>query len=264
MMRDIGPFGGKNHRTSRGGNVHSYEQRRWVGVALAAGAVLLLGSCSRSDSSGATKLGGQQGVFGVDGPATLKYLSGLDFTVASTGDSVLVKQYPCADPTKCPAGGVRLMFIPEQSAQIRDWTKAMTKKNEGYVVAAVLNVDGVTFPDLGLDPGKLAYAWVGQTGTTEGERGFAVYRIDKVTGLTQATWWKTSNVSHCDNTATRNEPSVKDKYPVGETCTPIQVGQNSLGVSTAFAAVPRPYAALQPIGQLWISCSGGCCQVMGD
>jgi hypothetical protein len=246
--------------------VHSANKknslRRQLTVASLFCAAFLITGCSKGGNTGATG-NGQKGGFGVDGPATLKYLNTLDFTIASVGDSLLVQKFQCTTPgNKCPPAGVRLMFIPEAGAYKRDWQKAMTKDNEGYVVATILNVDDTTFTDLGLEPGKLAYAWIGQTGGTSAERGFAVYRIDTSTGLKQATWSQTDSVSHCDNSAYRDKPSIKAKYPDGETCTPITVAQSIFGPRVAYAATAR--TAFQGIHGLWISCSQGCCQVSPD
>jgi hypothetical protein len=234
--------------------------RRQLTAMLLFGAAFLIAGCSKESNTVATG-NGQKGGFGVDGPATLKYLNTLDFTIASVGDSVLVKKYPCKTPgNTCPPDGVRLMFIPEAGAYKRDWQKAMQKDNEGYVVAAILNVDDTTFTDLGLAPGKLAYAWVGQTGGTTADRGFAVYRVDVSTGLRQATWSETSKVSHCDNSAYRDKPSVKDKYPEKETCTPITIAESVFGPRVAYAATSLSAFQVELSG-LWISCTGGCCEV---
>ncbi|MFN2602513.1 MAG: hypothetical protein ABR582_07145 [Gemmatimonadaceae bacterium] len=240
---------------------NSLRRQRTV-VSLFCAAFLIAG-CSKRGNTVASG-NGQKGGFGVDGAATLRYLNTLDFTIASVGDSVLVQKYPCTTPgNTCPPEGVRLMFIPEAGAYKRDWQKAMTKDNEGYVVAAVLNVDDTAFTDLGLEPGKLAYAWVGQTGGTSADRGFAVYRIDTSTGLKQATWSETSNVSHCDNSAYRDKPSVKAKHPGSETCTPITVAQSIFGPRVAYAATARSAVQFGLQG-LWISCSQGCCEVGAD
>ena len=246
-------------------DTHDKDLYQRLTVASLLFAMSLTVGCSRgSTTAGGGALNGQNGAFGVDGPATLKYLNTLDFTIASVGDSVLVKKYQCTTPgNTCPPDGVRLMFIPEAGAYKRDWQKAMTKNNEGYVVATLLNVDDTVFTDLGLEPGKLAYVWVGQTGATTADRGFAIYRIDLSTGLKQATWSETSKLSHCDNANYRDKPSVKDKYPSGETCTPITVAQSIFSPRVAYAATAR--SALQGgISGLWISCSGGCCEVSTD
>ncbi len=246
---------------------HMRLLRRFRRVTLGAVAIFLAGDCyNQNKTAGGTQVTGQKGGFGIDGPETLKYLNSLDFTIASVGDSLLVKKYLCTAPgNTCPADGVRLMFIPEAGAYKRDWESAMKKNNEGYVVATVLNVDDVTFPDLGLEPGKLAYAFVGQVGTTADERGFAIYRIDPLTGLKQATWSLTTDVKHCPNGAYRDKPAVKAMHPGPEPCTPITVAEASNGIAMAYAAVPRASTAFAAgLGQLWISCSGGCCEVKSE
>ena len=149
--------------------------------------VMLLAAGWRTYSSAA--IAGPRGQFGVNGPETLKYLGGLDFTIASTGDSNVVKQYTCAvNPSSCPAAGVRLMLIPEAAAAERDWESAMQPGRAGHVVAMVLNVDGATFSYLGLKPGERAYAWVGQIGPKTTDRGFAIYRVD-ASGVATNTWF---------------------------------------------------------------------------
>ena len=223
-------------------------------------AVSLIAACSNRNAT-ATRDDGKKGTFGENGKETLQYLDKLDFTIASVGESVLVKKYKCTPQGTCPPDGVRLMFIPETGAYKRDWQKAMTKDNEGYVVAAVLNVDNTVFADLGLEPGKLAYVWVGQIGATTDLRGLAVYRLDD-NGVRAATWSQTSKLNLCTkpNSPTRTRPSIKGKYPDGETCTQISVAQSIFGPRVAYAATARS-AFQEIISGLWISCSGGCCEV---
>ena len=204
---------------------------------------------------------GPKGQFGVDGAETLKYLRGLDFTIASTGDSIVVKQYPCAvNPTQCPTAGVRLMLIPESSAEQRDWESAMEPNRSGHVVAVVVNVDGMTFPDLGLKSGERAYAWVGQIGPNATDRGFAIYRLD-ANGVATNTWFMTKDVSRCENSEVRSKPAIKTAHPAGGSpCVRIGLASPSLGMFASHTATPASAGALLA-GQLWISCSGGCCEV---
>jgi hypothetical protein len=221
------------------------------------GAVLLVG-CKR----GAGKeplVTNPKGQFGADSAETQNYLNGLDFTIASTGDSILVAQYPCANPASCPAGGVWLMFVPEQHAEQRDWKNDMKKNAAGDVVAMVINIDSIAFPDLGLAPKKIAYAWVGQNGPDPiNDRGFGVYRLGP-NGLTAGSWFVSKDVQHCDNPATRGKPAIKDHHPGSDsTCVPI-VAKASFGVKSAYASTTT--RSLMLSGGLWISCSGGCCQV---
>ena len=227
------------------------------GILLVVGSFLAIGWKGYSTATSA----GPKGQFGVDGVETLKYLRGLDFSIASTGDSIVVKQYPCAvTPTQCPAAGVRLMLIPEASAEQRDWESAMEANRSGHVVAMVVNVDGMTFPDLGLKSGERAYAWVGQIGPNATDRGFAVYRLD-ANGVATNTWFLTKDVSHCENSELRSKPAIKTAHPAGGLpCVRIGLASTSPGMFASHTTTPASTGALLA-GQLWISCSGGCCEV---
>ncbi len=213
-------------------------------------------------SSSRAAIAGPKGKFGVNGPETLSYLRGLDFSIASTGDSIVVKQYPCTvTPTACPAAGVRLMLIPEAAAAERDWESAMQANRAGHVVAMVVNVDGMTFPDLGLAPGERAYAWVGQTGTSATDRGFAIYKLNS-SGITTYTWFLTKNVSHCDNNVPRSKPAIKTAHPPGGSpCVPLNSSTASQGMLASRMTTASTISTLVG-GPLWISCSGGCCEVV--
>lgn len=208
-------------------------------------------------------MAGPKGQLGVDGTETLRYLRSLDFTISSTGDSNVVKQFACGvSQSTCPAAGVRLMLIPEAAAEERDWESAMQPGRSGHVVAMVMNVDGVTFPDLNLKPGERAYAWVGQIGANASDRGFAIYKLD-VNGMATNTWFKTTDVSHCDNIAVRSKPAIKTAHPPGgPPCARIKTGA-SLATLASHTMSSEMTASLIG-GSLWISCSGGCCQVTAN
>jgi hypothetical protein len=152
------------------------------------------------------------------------------------------------------------MLIPEAAAEERDWESAMQPGRPGHVVAIVMNVDGVTFPDLNLKPGERAYAWVGQIGSNAADRGFAIYKLD-ASGTATNTWFRTTDVSHCDNIAVRSKPAIKTAHPAG--------GAPCYRIKTGAAAMLASHNTSHALtggmvgGSLWISCSGGCCQVTG-
>ena len=157
------------------------------------------------------------------------------------------------------------MIIPETSSHQRDWESAMRVNHAGHVVSMVVNVDGMAFPDLGLQPGERAYAWVGQIGTTATERGFAIYRLNS-SGVTTNTWFKATDVKHCDNDEVRSKPSVKTAHPTppgSAACVAIPVGTASLATLASHTTSTASMRAAFQQGQLWISCSGGCCEVTG-
>jgi hypothetical protein len=239
------------------GNEAPSRTRFVYGVSVLICAVVLAGGW-KNFSNAATA--GPKGQFGVDGAETLKYLRGLDFTIASTGDSNVVKQYQCGvNPNSCPSEGIRLMLVPEAAAEQRDWESAMQPGRAGHVVAIVVNVDGKPFPDLNLKPGERAYAWVGQIGQNATERGFAIYKLD-ANGLATNTWFKTTDVSHCDNDDIRNKPAIKTAHPAGgKPCARIKVG--SASIASLASHTSRDLTGAMVGGSLWISCSGGCCQV---
>lgn len=237
------------------GNAVLNRSRFVYGVAFLIGVTGLAGGW-KSFSNAA--MAGPKGQFGVDGAETLKYLRGLDFTISSTGDSNIVTSYTCAT---CQAAGVRLMLVPEANAEERDWESAMQPGRAGHVVAIVMNVDAVPFPDLNLKPGERAYAWVGQIGTNAADRGFAIYKLD-ANGVATNTWFKTTDVSHCENSDVRTKPAIKTAHKGGgQPCVRIKTG-NSIAALASHDMSTRMTDLV--IGKsLWISCSGGCCQVTG-
>ena len=243
----------------RNGDSAASRSRFVYGAAFLICVMLLVGGWKSMSN---TAIAGPRGQFGVNGAETLKYLRELDFTIASTGDSNIVKQFACGvSQTTCPAAGVRLMLVPEANAAERDWESAMQPGRSGHVVAIVMNMDGVTFPDLNLKPGERAYAWVGQIGTSAADRGFAIYKLD-ANGVATNTWFKTTDVSHCDNSDVRSKPAIKTAHPTGGApCARIKTGA-SLATLASHNTSSEMTAAMIG-GSLWISCSGGCCQVTG-
>jgi hypothetical protein len=235
------------------------RRTRLIALSMALGVISIVGMGLKGNSTSA--MAGPKGQFGADSAETAKYLSGLDFSIASTGDSIVVKQYPCTvTPNQCPTAGVRLMIIPEASAEQRDWESAMQPNRAGHVVAMVINVDGPTFTDLGLKSGERAYAWVGQIGTTANDRGFAIHKLGPK-GVTAYTWFKTKDVSWCDNPEIRSKPAVKTDHPAGgKPC--VRIGTQSASMASLPSHTTMGRASML-LGGLWISCSGGCCEVKG-
>jgi hypothetical protein len=209
---------------------------------------------------------GPSGVFG-DGPPTVNYLKGLHFTPAGS----LFAMYPCAT---CPNGQISLLISPEENAKTVSWQGSIIGGRPGDVVAVVVNADIVAFPELKLEPGDTAYAWVGQIGPngTPNNRGFGVYRLD-TNGYSIASWSVVpySKIKHCQHATPWARSFVRADHPGPEPCNPIQPGVASidwksglagLGVSEAYGATTRAASsAFLGLGKLWITCTGGCCQV---
>lgn len=208
-----------------------------------------------------------KGQFG-NGQETLDYVNGLGFTA----DSSYIDDYDC---TECqPRRLVKLMFLPLDRAENVQWQKHLRRDEKGQVVAQIKNIDKVKFADLDLDTGEVAYAWVGEIKYNNAPtRGFAIYKLNKQ-GFVDRQWYTTTldRIEFCKNSAKRTKPAIKDKHDAmaatSSPCGPISVASRtgdirlaSFGASVAYAAAARSTSMTLAIGKLWISCSGGCCQV---
>ena len=229
----------------------------------AAGIVMLTVGCAQNKNTPEAP----KGQFG-NGQETLDYVNGLGFTA----DSSYVDGYDC---TECqPRRLVRLMFLPLDHAENVQWQKHLRHDEEGQVVAQIKNLDNVKFADLNLDTGEVAYAWAGEIKYNNAPtRGFAIYKLNKQ-GFMERQWYTTTldRIEFCKNSAKRTKPAIKDKHdamaPGSSSCNPISVASRtgnirlaSLGASVAYAAVTRRSSMTLALGKLWISCSGGCCQI---
>ena len=224
--------------------------------------------CGKKTEETSYMTNGPKGTFGNgDGKETLDYVKGLRFT----DDTAYRASYACDG---CSPAGVTLMFLPREHAERIAWPAHLQSGQTGEVVAKVVNVDNATFTDgnFTLAPNDSAYFWVGEVDYNGAPtRGFGVYKLT-ATGTLAGEWSvrpMTGYIKHCPNPAPRSKPAVRDHHVGPGVCTQIAVAGStgktrlaSLGISTAYAAsaavASRMFAAL---GQLWISCSGGCCQV---
>jgi hypothetical protein len=198
----------------------------------------------------------------------LEYVRKLNFVIESTADSSLVDDFTCE---KCTtgyqkAGYIRLLIVPEARAHKVNWQDAVKKGEEGAVVAMVINIDRKTLPEIELPPGGVAYAWVGQIDAS-GNRGFGVYRINKTGMRVGEPWWVTSTLLHC-NHKEHDTPAVKRHHeakPGDEPCTPIAPAASSASsqnVRLASTSWAHFIAPAKGGGSLWVSCTGGCCEVV--
>jgi hypothetical protein len=238
---------------------------RYFGAALLLGTLMIASGCRKPNAAAGPGIRPPLNEFGKDSANTADYLYTLTFVITSDGDSVFYGNVLCGDPTKCPAGGLRMMFIPEQDAQNVDWKLKTQPHHSGDVVAIMLNVDSVEFPDLELKPGHFAYAWVGQSGPANTDRGFAIYTLNRKTGLKARTWWLTSasDIRYCDYQQTRGKPAIKGENPHGNCPTPATSQSNGGSSHLASTDGSLHLVAANPARGLWVSCSSGCCEVNG-
>jgi hypothetical protein len=196
-----------------------------------------------------------------DPQATRAYINSVHLNF-SDERGALQANFECNDKAKCPPNGmVNLKIVPDSRAHNRDWLKILTgKREEGFIVAKIKNMDSRnTLDALQLRPGDSAYLWVGQLRKDDTERGVAFYSINTSSGTTGGPLEIVQTVQHCD-----------DDDPIGSPnsgMTPKVVkGPNHTGAKCW--QLSRDGGQLMPIRRrifpntgLWISCSGGCCQV---
>lgn len=244
-------------------NDENGQARFTRGVMFVMLAGLLAGSFTYCTTASLTRP--PQGQFG-NGQETLDYVDGLGFT-ADTG---YIASYACTGCSK----DVNLMFLPRDHAQNIRWQSKLQQGAPGEVVAQVVNVDNVPFTDgnFTLAPHEVAYVWVGEvTYGGASTRGFGIYRLNDA-GYLAGEWSVApiSKIKYCPhpNPGLRHKPAIKDHHTGPGDCAAITVAQGtserrlaSLGISAAYAASAASSTTLAVMGQLWISCSGGCCQV---
>lgn len=250
-------------RSVNDGRLRSKLWRPIMPVSLA---ILLMGGCNPSPLFDLFRGDGLKGPLGGTNAAKTKaYLKKIekDFPVAPGAffvDSYCPNENPCVESEKA-----QLMFVAQKKAHTRDWKKALRHDEEGHIVAKVINVGTIRYAPFDLGPGEVAYAWIGQANDA-GARGFAVYKLDSNSGNVLAMGWDTPTVKYCkyesDPSWTESHLERTHHQTSGETCSSITVSDASSSISAAYAATTTLSTSLAiGAGQLWISCSGGCCQI---
>lgn len=166
---------------------------------------------------------------------------------------------------------VILKVEPENSADKVDWYSAANDEfTGGSIVARFENKDEVDVPELGLHhKHDKSYLWVGPLTADYSKKGVAFYTFDKDGVLLEGPLYIIDKVVRCkDSYGHRPSVRVHINHP-DEKCTP----PTSLGALTPAWRVQPQLTAYRKntvslkealaYGGLWISCSGGCCDVGG-
>jgi len=205
-----------------------------------------------------------------NGSQTSGYVSQLHYAGTSYYNS-----YPCA--TGCP-DLVVLEFQPVDDTFSFPWAAAVNAPDKGSVVARVINRSDVAFTDgdFTLEPyntsNQFAYAWVGHATRSNGSEfvGFGVYTLDG-SGKVSGEWSlvASADINICTMANPPSKSAIHRMPPASTNCHhPLQAGASTVtrlasrSIPSDFVAKPRPLAA--GLGGLWISCSGGCCQVSAN
>lgn len=243
----------------------------YIGALVFAAGIFLISGCNKSNSpavdTGAARSQSNSPVQsqGFSDPldsltdASKAYLSSLDF---SKQDGSLEDFFNCKDAGACPPlGKVKLRIVPESKAGEKDWLKALTGKNEkGFVVARITNLETtLTFDALGLAPGESAIQSVGPLTAGEPERGVAFFKLDADNKPIGPAMEIVRTVQYCDDDNPEGGLNPKDPPKVfinkPHTTAHCWTLERRAGKQVAPATNKFPSAGL------WISCSGGCCQI---
>lgn len=177
-------------------------------------------------------------------------------------------------------GGASLEFQPLDTTQRINWNSLLNPSGRGAVVARVRNTSNATFTDgtFTLEPYNVAhqdaYVWVGVAKLSNGtstHMGFGVYTLS-TTGDVTGEWSLVApaKIQTCPNAKPRTKPAIHAQHPASDgPCHDIGQTNPSMITRLASLAIPEAHAAtthtasaaLAGLGGLWISCSGGCCQV---
>lgn len=164
----------------------------------------------------------------------------------------------------------RLRVDPENRAHEVDWfLAARDSYRGGSIVAKIKNVDNVDIDELGLK-GKndVVYIWVGPIEPNYAETGIAFYKFDSNGNGTRAGTAKFYTVLRCKDSYNLR-PSAKNglEHDI-EKCSRTVLGPKATAVRAEVQpgvqlASYGPTLGAAVAGGLWISCSGGCCDVGG-
>jgi hypothetical protein len=197
---------------------------------------------------------GYAGYPGQNDEATRRYLMSIrwasDLPPSEVVDSALV------DDGNQPRD---VRIIPSDSAYHVDWDKAINGTGNGYYVAKIYNRSNAAIAALGIPGNQTGYLWVGRL--NENERGVAIVLV-RNNGNAQIAK-KLSWDNFCATPHSRSKVELTD----GKKCDARSAAQASASVPTTVMLAsnvrPAPAASssfLAGLG-LWITCSGGCCEV---
>jgi len=194
-------------------------------------------------------------------------------------DTTYSAGFSCAGYTGCPSSGlVKLKFTPRSRADTVNWLNRVMANAPGTMVGTLTNVDVYAFGplDIAANGGK-AGLWVGQIGPDPvKDRGFGIYKLDSHGNRVGQPWWKTTadQITYCQppsptpNPGGRTRPAIHIKdtsHEMGWNCGPLAPTNQSSAYqkspsSQKMSLVSAPLRA-QGLSHLWISCSGGCCDI---
>jgi len=161
---------------------------------------------------------------------------------------------------------VRIKVKPEKTTHNRSWHQSrLSAFGEGLIVGRIENVDKKNVSELGLTANdEFAHIWIGPLPSSR--RGIAFYVFDKQGNAIRKGDLELDSFKFCpDYPGNQAEAKFRKDHGTGP-CEDVPGSRASPARSTASAqliSLTRKPARPLWIGGLWISCSGGCCDVGG-
>lgn len=164
------------------------------------------------------------------------------------------------------ADNVKVRIEPEITSDTVNWHGALTDDLAyGKFVARISRLDNVDVPTLGLDKDhRYSYLWVGPINSS-GRRRVAFYTFNADLTIYKGPVSQISQITRCRDNSERKPAVYLNKDHTGARCKVV----NGLAASGAApqrgvqlaSVTPKFGRASSMDGGLWISCSGGCCDI---
>lgn len=187
-----------------------------------------------------------------DRTATRNYLLSLAWGDNLPDDQVVEAQVKWGNNT----GTIRI--VPSVTANAVNWQTAL-RTGPGYFVAKIYNLENRPLGPFGLGALETGYLWVGEIGPNR--RGVKIYTFQN-DGVVTPKGADLSLAGYCADG--HSVPSVRLRPPVCDPPTATSAQRTGASPGPRFILASETSAAVTRFASgLWVSCSGGCCEVGG-
>lgn len=148
-----------------------------------------------------------------------------------------------------------IRIVPNVDAENIDWGAAMQNGGDGHFVAKIYNLENTPVQPLGLKGLETGYVWVGELDDGTRGIGIATVKNDGETAFTR----KFSSYAFCGDPHTYPKVELTDGHKCSGTPSVKKVSMNAQYILASLQ--PRGDSSPNPGTGMWISCSGGCCEL---
>lgn len=148
-----------------------------------------------------------------------------------------------------------IRVVPNDTANTVSWETALAAGGNGYFVAKIYNLEDKAIAPLGVGRLGVGYLWVGEL--PGGARGVAIYSV-KNNGSLEGNPKVLSYLGKCES----QHPYSGVKLTDGNKCG-FGAAAGTASNAPKFILASMTNAAAFAVGRgLWVTCQGGCCEVM--